>query len=338
MGRGELEFLRLVLTGGSVIDWPRLHFCEPRDVDHFLARSLFVLDDARDEMRLRGLVHQAEQYLHNACGIRVPRAVAEVADLRTLFLLGSRVVGSRLEQRAACSLLKCVRIAHHLQARELLHSIALSEADLAAYVDRRVRAVIAQMRQRGLPVVGFAGSPKGPSSVMTKLLVKQETVAAQVFDRLRYRLVTARRDQIAPLLVYLAEHLFPFCNVISGQTENRLLDFATLARRYPSVRAALGAEWSDSNEQSCLRAPTNTSTAHSFRSLKFVVELPIRADGLPGRRQDQTKYRLGHTLLPFVEFQIVDSATAERNERGVAAHSRYKDRQIRQVKRRLLTR
>ena len=43
------------------------------------------------------------------------------------------------------------------------------------------------MTEQGLPVVSFTGNRKSRSSVITKLLAKRDNLAAQLFDKLRYR-------------------------------------------------------------------------------------------------------------------------------------------------------
>jgi len=45
---GDLETLRLVLRGGSVIDWRRIHFQTRDDVDRYLRLCLFEPDDPFD--------------------------------------------------------------------------------------------------------------------------------------------------------------------------------------------------------------------------------------------------------------------------------------------------
>jgi uncharacterized protein (TIGR04552 family) len=44
---------------------------------------------------------------------------------------------------------------------------------------------------------------------------------------------------------------------------------------------------------------------------------------------------LGRVVFSLVEFQVVDAATARRNEEGESNHGRYKRRQSRNVLRRL---
>ncbi len=91
MTLGELEAIRLILRGSSVIDWRRLHFRDAAEVDDFLRLALFDLQDPRDERRVRSILAQAVEYLRRAFGYRVADAVAQPADVRELFLLASRV-------------------------------------------------------------------------------------------------------------------------------------------------------------------------------------------------------------------------------------------------------
>ena len=83
MDVADLEVLRLILRGGSVIDWRRLHFRDAAEVDRFLHLHLFDLEDPRDEGRLRAVLAQAVEYLRSAFGYRVAAAVAAPEDLRT---------------------------------------------------------------------------------------------------------------------------------------------------------------------------------------------------------------------------------------------------------------
>ncbi|HTN52295.1 MAG TPA: TIGR04552 family protein, partial [Anaeromyxobacter sp.] len=223
MGLGEIEALRLVLRGGSVVDWRRLHFRDAAEVDHFLSLNLFDLRDPRDERRLRAILAQAVDYLRSAFGYRVADAVASPADLRDLFLLASGVAEPRKYRRIACVALKCMHVVHHLEARELLFRTPVREADLAENVDRRIMSEGRRMVEAGFPIVAFHGNVKTRSSLVTKLLAKRETVAAQVFDRVRYRIITEKREQIAPVLHHLGNALFPFNYVVPGQAQNNLV-------------------------------------------------------------------------------------------------------------------
>ncbi|MEZ4257151.1 MAG: hypothetical protein R3A78_15795 [Polyangiales bacterium] len=48
-----------------------------------------------------------------------------------------------------------------------------------------------------LPILEFIGGHKNRDSVYTKLLSKQETIAAQIYDKLRFRLVAHPRRHLS---------------------------------------------------------------------------------------------------------------------------------------------
>ena len=335
MDAGDFEVLRLILRGGSVIDWRRLHFKDGGEVDHFLRLNLFDLANPRDERRLRAILIQAVAYLRSAFGYRVAEAVSNPADLRHLFLLASGVAEPKRYRRIACVVLKCMHVVHHLEARELLFRTPIREADLAERVDRRVMAVARHILESGFPVVEFHGNLKSRESLMTKLLVKRETVATQVFDRVRYRIVTRTKDQIPCVLRHLCDALFPFNFVVPGQTSNSLLRFRHVVGEHPRgeelvshLQAPLDLEASD-------RQAPNEFSGNTYRALNFVVDIPVRIDDLLPPEPPEGAEDLGRVVFSLVEFQVVDEETARHNELGPAQHERYKKRQLGRVLRRL---
>jgi uncharacterized protein (TIGR04552 family) len=330
MSLGDLETLRLLLRGGSVVDWRRLYFKTPADVDHFLRLNLFDLHDPRDERRLRGVLAQAVEYLRKAFGYRVAAAVAEPGDLRDLFLIASDAAEPRRYRRIACVVLKVMQVIHHLEARELLFRTAIREADLAERADRRIMAVARRMREVGAPVVELVGNVKTRSSLVTKLLAKRDTVAAQIFDRVRYRIVTERRDQICPVLFHLQQELFPFNYVVPGQTQNTLVRFERVLRQHPHAEEiAASLQFPLDLEAGDLR-PFNEFSAKDYRVLNFVLDLPVRVDELIPEEEELTE-DLGRVVFALVEFQILDAETHRVNEEGESSHERYKRRQLKRV-------
>ena len=316
MDVADQEVLRLILKGGSVIDWRRLHFRDAAEVDRFLHLHLFDLEDPRDEARLRAVLAQAVEYLRTAYGYRVAAAVAAPEDLRTLFLLASGVAEPSRYRRIACVVLKVMHVVHHVEARELLFRTPMRESDLADRVERRVMAVARRMAEAGLPVVEFQGNRKSRDSLVTKLLVKKESVAAQVFDRVRYRILTRSAADVAPVLRHLWQELFPFNYVVPGQSENSLVPF----REGESGTVAGGTTRS-------ARPPTGPST--SWWTSRCASTTSCRPAPPPAGED------LGRIVFAMVEFQVMDEETSRRNEQGAANHRRYKKRQAVSALRRL---
>jgi hypothetical protein len=227
--------------------------------------------------------------------------------VRTLFLLASGVAEPQRYRRIACVVLKVMHVVHHLEARELLFRTPMRESELASRVERRVLAVARRMAEAGMPVVEFQGNRKSRGSLVTKLLVKRESVAAQVFDRLRYRILTRTPEDVAPVLRFLSEQLFPFNYVVPGQSQNDLPSLQRLGGRRPRRE--------------------NPFTGAAYEALHFVVDLPVRIDDVLPSGPAPDGEDLGRIVFSMVEFQVMDEETARRNEQGPASHRRYKKRQ-----------
>ncbi|HET8723679.1 MAG TPA: TIGR04552 family protein [Anaeromyxobacteraceae bacterium] len=331
----DLEVLRLVLRGGSVVDWRRLHFRDAAEVDRFLRLSLLDLRDPRDEARVRAILAQAVEYLRSAYGYRVAPAVAAPDDLRTLFLLASGAAEPQRYRRIACVVLKVMHVVHHLEARELLFRTPLRESDLSDRVDRRVMAVAQEMQRSGLPVVEFQGSRKSRASLVTKLLVKRESVAAQVFDRVRYRIIVDAPSDVAPVIRHLFELLSPFNYVVPGQSENTLVPFRRLVGAHPRAAEIAAGLQEPLELEAGRRRRDNPFSEDTYRALHFVVDLPVRIDDLLPDGPPRDGEDLGRIVFSMVEFQVMDAEAARRNEAGPASHRRYKKRQAVSALRRL---
>jgi uncharacterized protein (TIGR04552 family) len=324
---GDLERMRLILGGGSVIDWRRLHFKTKEEVDHYLRLCLFEPDDPFDRGRLQRILDEAVDYLRTTFRYAVAEEVAQPAQVEDLFLLASGVGDPKL-RKIACLVLKVMHVVHHVEARGLLYRARVSEDELCQLVTQRVDHCIAQLRREGFPVVAAAGSVKTRHSLITKLLAKKETLAAQIYDRVRYRVVTDDRDHVLPVLIRLCDLLVPFNFVVPGQTQNTLICFRQLLRDWPSLRnmaPQLQVGLLDDEQE----PEHNEFSGDSYKVLNFVAELPVR---LPERAVDVGDGRIAFCM---VELQLVDRDTAQANESGENAHLRYKRRQLRRVLRRL---
>src|SRR3954466_1809892 len=73
---GDVEAMRLLLRGGSVIDWHRLAFGDAAEVDRFLLLNEFDPASADDMDRLEELRADAVEYLTRNFSYRIPNEVA----------------------------------------------------------------------------------------------------------------------------------------------------------------------------------------------------------------------------------------------------------------------
>ncbi|MFN0062611.1 MAG: TIGR04552 family protein [Myxococcaceae bacterium] len=335
MGLKELERIRLILRGGSVIDWRRLHFGTRAEIDRFLRLCLLDPEDKTDESWMRAVLADAVEYLRKTFNYRVTDAVAHPKEIHDLFLYASGLKEPESYRRIACIALKVMHVIQHIEGRDLLFRLAISEEELGQRIIEKVTEVVSEMQRKGVAMVEFSHSVKSRDSLITKLLAKRETVAAQIYDKTRFRIVTKNRSDVVPALYYLTQRLFPFNFVVPNQSENSLISFRHLLEAHPHFREHIDDLHLDLDYEEWERRPGNEFSSSDYRVLNFVVDIPLRMDNyLPPKDQDvrARKCRIGFAL---VEFQILDEHVAKANEAGESAHSSYKRRQKRRVLRRL---
>lgn len=325
----DVEAIRLLLSGGSVIDWQRLAFRTLDDVDRFLALLLIDVDDPDDRLRLRYVYNEAVSYLEEHLHLRFPAELRDPEDVREVFLHASQTGRFRRTQILSCVVLKLMHVIHHMEAADLRFRTPVSEEEFVELAQRRVLEGARRLQESGLPVTSFYGSRKSRSSVITKLIAKKENVAATIFDRLRFRVVVESPDDLVPTLAWMTRNLFPFNYVIPGQSHNNLLDPAELLRWLPPDHEPLQEL---EGEAPLEDGGKNEFSGRTYRMINFIVDFPVR---LPDRLATGFSFEHGRVVFVMVEFQLVDEETARRNEEGENAHHHYKQRQQEVVARRL---
>lgn len=318
----DLAALRLILSGESTVDWPRLWFPDREAVDGFLRLCAFDTDNPVDLGRIRELHRDAVDYLRDVHHIRLLPALEEPSGVHEVFLAASLAHGRT--RRQGCILLKVMHILHHLAGRELLFNTPISEAQLLDRLSARVFQVIDRMRASGVGVVEFAAGQKTRTSLVSKLLAKRSTLASQVFDRLRFRIVVQKREDIVLTLLYLSRHLFAFNYVIPEQSQNGIVDAPLVARLLELPEGLVSRFW-DAQRSG---AGANEFSGASYRSINFVVDIPLRID-------DVAPEHAPAIAFAQTEIQVVDQETARANSRGENSHTLYKKRQRERVRERL---
>jgi uncharacterized protein (TIGR04552 family) len=324
----DLQAVRLVLRGDSVIDWHRLDFADLDEVDACLRANEFDPSEDADLARMERVKSEAIGYLRRQFHYPVPRPVEE-ATVRELLLLAS-TKGHR--QACACTILKAMHVIHHLEGRELVFVLPFSDQEVFRLVEEKVFRIIGQMLAHGLPVVEFVGGRKHRDSLFTKLLSKQDTIAAAVYDKLRFRIVTRSQEDLLPVLEYLTKQLFPFNYVVPGQSTNNIVRFREVCEANPHLAPMLGHVQVGVFDD--VANTDNRFSAQNYRVIHFVVDMPVRLTDelLAGSGRAAELGRVGFVIC---EFQLVDQATDQANELGDASHDAYKARQKKAVMRRL---
>lgn len=328
MGLKELERIRLILRGGSVIEWRKMHFKTWDEVDRFL--RLLQVDPTRkhDEDWVRAVLADAVEYLRATFNYRVADAVANPNMIHDLFLFASGQI-DRKYRKIACVVLKTMHVIQHIEARDLLFKIAVPEAELAQMVSERVTGVMEEAKQKGLPIVEFSDSIKTRESIITKLIAKKDSTAAAIYDRTRFRVIVKERDDVIPALYFLTQRLLPFNFIVPTQTENTLIRFKDLVKQFPNFKKYARQLHLDLDyeERELAARAGNSFSGSTYRVLNFVADVPMRLDTFLPPPELDDRVRKGRITLATCEFQIADEKTANENEKGENSHERYKQRQ-----------
>jgi len=309
----DAESVRILLRGDSVIDWHRLAFSDHSEVDRFLRLNEF--DPETDDLaRLEDLRGDAVDYLARAFAISLPDSIADELPVRDLFLVAS---SESPHQKLACVVLKVMHIIHHIAGRAGLLKISVSDEIIFREVELKVMQVVEQLRAAGAPIAEFEWSRKSKDSQITKLLAKRSTLAASIYDKLRFRLIVPSDSDIVPMLAALTRQLVPFNYVVPGESVNQLVD----------LRALIAGTAAPGNP------PRNEFSGREYRIINFVADLPLRVNRL--LPTDEIPPDMCHVVFVLTEFQIADKATAQRNESATSSHEAYKARQHERVRTRL---
>jgi uncharacterized protein (TIGR04552 family) len=333
----DVEAVRLTLRGGSVVDWHRLNLQDKDEVDRFLLVNGFDVQDPDDETRLLHLLKVAVEYLESNFNFHFPACLKQPAAVEDILLMAS---GSSEFQKLACVILKVMHVVNHVESQQLRFRLAVPEDQLFQMAVARVDQTIAAMRISGAPILHYAANRKTRDSLITKLLAKKTNFAAEVYDRLRFRIITREYPDIIPVLSYLKDNLFPYNYVVPGQSRNHIITTAALLGEIPELCArepglANRFLYEDAEDGDDLNQEINAFSGQSFKMINFVVELPIKVRELVAK-DNPDMAELGNLVYIQIEFQFFDEKTWASNEVGDNNHERYKDRQRWEVIRRLV--
>jgi uncharacterized protein (TIGR04552 family) len=331
----DLTAARNLLRGGSVVDWHRLYFTDRAQVDRFLRINEFDTENAGDVARLEDLRERAVEYLERYLSFRVAEDVAVRVPARDLLLVASQKGKRRTH---ACVVLKVMHVLQHLAGGELATRLTVSTDQIFQIVEDKVLRTVEEMKSAGCQIVEFEWSRKEEDSLITKLLAKRDNLAAHVYDKLRFRMITRTEEEILFVLREMQQRLVPFNYVIPGESQNDIVDLQAFVERDPTLRGHLSELLAQASDTADKRVPqTNEFSGPSYRVVNFVADLPVRLDKHLGLAADDPLFAdTGPVVFVLTEFQIVDLRTAQANEQGENSHDRYKERQASRVRARLM--
>src|SRR5262249_18628131 len=130
-----------------------------------------------------------------------------------------------------------------------------------------------------------------------------------------------------------SHRLFPFNYVIPGESVNTIFHFKSYCNDIPHLSELLPEMQTGAGDD--LNPGDNRFSAASYRTIHFVVDLPVRLPRSVPELAPAHARSLGSIVYVLCEFQLIDRETEAANELGEASHARYKERQKAAVVRRL---
>lgn len=321
----DVAAVSLVIRGGSVLDWDRLHLTPP-EIGTLCRAHRLDLDDPADVALVTRIRDEAIAYLSEQFDFPIPPPVrrATLPELLAMASSGS----SRHRRLCACTLLKAMHVINHFDAGEARQSLRMTDQELFELAEESIYRTISRMMADRLPVVEFLGGRKQRSSMVTKLLSKHDPLSAQMFDKMRFRVVTASKDDVLPTINFLSRTLFPFNHVLSGESYNTLSPFASYCAEHPHL-AALARQLGLAPDAA--EPPQPVANLHSsprYRVVHWVTDMPLKLDRFRARFNTDGINPVPRPIVYVrAELQILDRRTHRVNERGHASHERYKARQ-----------
>jgi len=329
----DIEEIRMILAGGSAIDWYHLLFASREEVNNFLRVNEYYPEKTKDIRRLKYIFESAKGYLEDNFSYHFPPEVKNPKEIQDIFLLASTDNEFR---NLACIILKVMHIINHIEGREALYKLPVTQDLLFRTAEEKVNSAVARMMKQGFPIAQYTNSRKSRDSMITKLLSKPTTIASQVFDRLRFRIIMETKQDLLPALVFLTRNLLPFNYVVPGESRNDIIKLRKLLNgesKWKHISEQMDYDFQIAEETLNMENPFS---AQNFKMTNIVIDLPLSVDRILETAAIKSRPTSAKIVFQLIEFQIFDLETFQNNEKGLSAHETYKNRQKWKVINRLM--
>jgi uncharacterized protein (TIGR04552 family) len=330
----ECDVIKLILVGDSVIDFKRLNFTRDEEISNFLRINGYFAADPNDLERIENVKQKSLKYLLDNFPFTFEEEIKK-ANIFSLLKHASNWKIPNKKQANACIILKVMNIINHLEGRELLFNLPVSSSDLVRIVSEYITNELTKLKNAN--IVNFHGGEKTKDSLITKLMSKRETIAAQIFDKIRFRIIVKEKTDVLNLIRIMTKTFLPFNYIIPGESINNLVKFESFVKQEYKLKPIYKyLQIKEPHKFSLWPMKTkNEFSSKKFKSTSFVFDLPIRLDKYYCDIRTNSQTNLGKIVFSLIEFQIFDHETALLNETGEARHESYKTRQKSRVKERL---
>lgn len=323
--------LSTVLTGRSVIDFPRLQLQNKRECGAFIECYGYDLEEDKDEIEALRL--EALSFLRNnitVSSFKLPKRLVETTDIRQYLHWASESKRSAIALWS-CSLLRVIHTLVHCNSffNEQYH-LAIRDQIVS-----RIEANFCRENNRiflgDIELVEFQFRPvKTRESVAIKLLHKTENISADIFDWLGLRFITKDRLDALRTLIYLRKiNAVMFANVKPSRSRNTLIDLDWVRQHWNNHDMNLIREaFEYSKFPNADNSPAaNLHSNSNYHSIQFTCRQRVKIK------------RIGKKPISFFfpfEIQIMDQKSYYGSRMGDASHESYKRRQLISVRKRVL--
>lgn len=299
-----IDAIGLILYGNSVIDFVRLNFKSDDEIENFLKLNNFVLTEPWAYRRIYHIYHDALNYLRSL-DIEIPQEFRELSDIKDLFRYASYLKGSKILSKVSCSILKVMHIIHHLESRELMYRTSISIERLFSACEEKVSKAISELNRSGVSIFHYSTSRDNIFDRITKLTARKEIIAAQMFEKASFNIVTEKKEDVITILRYLVNHVFPFNYVVPGYTSHNYIDL---------LSALKGADQYSQKIDIYQFARDIPQSNSQIDRIYIKVDIPLDIRTLGIDIDDETAEKLGFTIFALTEFTITDIASYKKME------------------------
>ncbi len=299
-----IDALGLILSGNSVIDFLRLNFKSDSEIDNFLKLNNFVLTEPRSYRRIYHIYNDAINYL-TSLDVQIPQEFRELSDIRDLFRYASYLKGSKTFAKISCSILKVMHILHHLESRELMYRTSISIENLFSACEEKVSKAISELNRSGISIYHYSTCRENIFDRITKLTARKEIIAAQMFEKASFNIVTEKKEEVLSVLRYLITNVFPFNYVVPGYSSSNYIDLINELKSSDEYSKKIDIY------QFTKEAPMANSASDR---VYMRADIPLDINSLGISIDDETAENLGYTIFSLTDFVITDIESQRKTE------------------------
>ncbi|MCX7944984.1 MAG: TIGR04552 family protein [Deltaproteobacteria bacterium] len=301
-----IDALGLILNGNSVVDFIRLHFNNDSEIDNFLKLNNFVLTEARAYKRIYHIYNDAINYL-SSLEIDIPQEFKELSDIRELFRYASYIKGSKTLSKISCSILKVMHVLHHVESRELMYRSSISIEDLFSACEAKVSKAISELNRSGISIYHYSTCRENIFDRITKLIARKEIIAAQMFEKASFNIITEKKEDVLFVLRYLITNVFPFNYVVPGYSSSNYIDLVNILKSSDEYTKKIDR----------YQFTKESSNINSFADRVYMkVDIPLDINSLGIKIDEETAENLGFTIFSLTEFTITDVESHRKTEQS----------------------